>query len=80
MDAVQFDASEEVVVGGSASGAIKLWVLQEAKGLCRCAKQVDLTGRRHSGAIPVGTYVQHQVPRLPPVQRADRLGLARHQH
>ena len=32
MDAVQFDASEEVVVGGSASGAIKLWVLQEAKG------------------------------------------------
>jgi len=35
VECVTFDAAEENVVAGSASGTIKLWDLEEAKGALR---------------------------------------------
>ena len=39
VECVTFDNAEEVVVAGAAGGTIKLWDLEEAKGVHACISQ-----------------------------------------
>jgi len=40
VEAVQFDSSEMLVLAGSSNGSIKLWDLEEAKGVVQAVKPI----------------------------------------